>query len=99
MMGRRIRYATVHYPIVTQICLLLGCVMLYAASFYGYVAIFQSEAHMAKLFLCMISFNVIFMFSMWGMFTTSSNLGEIMEDKRRKKEEYEAGKTGEDKRQ
>ena len=98
MMGRRIRYATVHYPIVTQMCLLSGCIVLYVASFYGYVAIFKSEAHMAKLFLCMISFNMIFMFSMWGMFTISSNLGEILETKRRKKEEHEAEKPGEDKR-
>ena len=98
MIGRRIRYATVHYPIVTQVCLLLGCIMLYTASFYGHTVIFKSEAHLAKLLLCMVSFNTIFVFSMWGMFTISSNLGEIIEIKRRKKEEHGAEKSGENKR-
>jgi len=98
MMGRRIRYVTTHYPTATQFFLIFGCFLLYVISVYGYVRVYTSDEHITKLLFFLIFFNLIFMVSTWGLFIASSNLGELLENKRRQREEHESGKTGEDKR-
>jgi len=98
MIGRRMRYMTRKYPLGMSIFLTLMFLTLFVTSFLGLVCVFALDMSSVRKLFCMTVYIFVVMVSAWGAYEGSCTIGEEIESKRRKKREYEAEKTGEDKR-